>query len=141
MNRPRKLPHGLLISTLAEYQTDFWLRVGLECQHRGVDCEFLSFDDRSTEALRQAGFRVYASSEQPAVSDELALLDEFESGPFESLFLHERVAFNEQNHSHLRTKLCRSIRLADMAIASSLERFEAVEIGRASCRERVCPYG
>src|SRR3546814_5093693 len=98
MNRPRKLPHGLLISTLAEYQTDFWLRVGLECQHRGVDCEFLSFDDRSTEALRQAGFRVYAFSEQPAVSDELALLDEFESGPFESLFLDRKSTRLNSSH-------------------------------------------
>src|SRR3546814_14496109 len=92
MNRPRKLPHGLLISTLAEYQTDFWLRVGLECQHRGVDCEFLSFDDRSTEALRQAGFRVYAFSEQHDVSHELELLGEFDIRPFASLFPHQTEA-------------------------------------------------
>lgn len=118
----------LLISTLAEYQTSFWLLVAQELALRGLQCEFLSFDDRSTESLRGAGFKVHAYSEQAAVSDEMALLRDFDAGPLEALFLHERVAFNEQRHQHLRAKLCRSISLADQAITDCQKRFDSVVV-------------
>ncbi len=128
MKQTPKLSRCLLISTLAEYQSSFWLLVGRELEHRGLHCEFLSFDDRSTEALRSAGFKVHAYSEQAAVSDEMALLRDFEAGPPEALFLHERVAFNEQRHQHLRAKLSRSISLADRAIADCQKRFDSVAV-------------
>lgn len=128
MNQAPKPSHCLLISTLAEYQSSFWLLVGLELERRNLHCEFLSFDDRSTEALRGAGFKVYAYSEQAAVSDEMALLRDFDAGPLEALFLHERVAFNEQRHQHLQAKLCRSISLADRAIADCQKRFDSVDV-------------
>ena len=118
----------LLISTLAEYQSTFWVMVGKELGHRGLHCEFLSFDDRSTESLRGAGFKVYAYSEQAHVPDEMALLRDFDAGPLESLFLHERVAFNEQRHEHLRAKLCRSISLAGQAIVECQKRYETVAL-------------
>ena len=128
MNDTLTSSHCLLISTLAEYQTTFWLLVGKEVERRGLHCEFLSFDDRSTESLRRAGFRVYSYSEQAPVPDEQSLLKEFDSGPLEALFLHERVAFNEQRPDHLRAKLCRSISMADRAIADCQERFETVSV-------------
>jgi hypothetical protein len=128
MNETSKSRHCLLISTLAEYQTTFWLLVGKEVERRGMHCEFLSFDDKSTESLRRAGFRVYSYSEQPHVSDERALLKVFDTGSLEALFLHERVAFNEQRPAHLRTKLCRSISMADRAIAECQGRFDAVSV-------------
>lgn len=118
----------LLISTLAEYQSSFWLLVAQELEHRGLHCEFLSFDDRSTESLRGAGFKVHTYTEQAAVPDEMALLRDFDAGPLEALFLHERVAFNEQRHEHLRGKLCRSISLADRAIADCQKRFDSVAV-------------
>jgi hypothetical protein len=46
---------ALLITTLAEYQTAFWLRVGLALRDRGVHALFLTYDDRSHERLRAAG--------------------------------------------------------------------------------------
>ena len=128
MMQKHKLSHCLLISTLAEYQSSFWLLVGRELEHRGLHCEFLSFDDRSTESLRGAGFKVHAYSEQAAISDEMALLRDFDAGPLEALFLHERVAFNEQRHKYLRAKLCRSISLADQAIADCQKRFDSVAV-------------
>lgn len=128
MKQTPKLSRCLLISTLAEYQSSFWLLVGRELGRRGLDCEFLSFDDRSTESLRAAGFKVHAYSEQAAVKDEMALLRDFDAGPLETLFLHERVAFNEQRHEHLRAKLCRSISLADQAVADCKKRFNSVSL-------------
>jgi hypothetical protein len=126
MNITPGASHCLLISTLAVYQTEFWLRVGKELQRRGLHCVFLSFDDRSTESLRQENFRVYSYSEEPVVTDEPMLLREFDVASLEALFLHERVAFNEQRHPHLRAKLCRSISLADRAIANCQKRFNSV---------------
>lgn len=128
MKQTHKISRCLLISTLAEYQSSFWLLVGRELEHRGLHCEFLSFDDRSTESLRGAGFKVHAYSEQAVVSDEMAMLRDFDAGPLEAFFLHERVAFNEQRHQHLRTKLCRSISLADRAIADCQKRFDSVDV-------------
>ena len=60
---------SFLISTLAEYQTEFWLNIGLELKDREVECKYLSFDDRSTEMLRAAGFKVYSFSEMPETVD------------------------------------------------------------------------
>lgn len=128
MNNTSGASDCLLISTLAEYQTTFWLEVGEELARRGLHCEFLSFDDRSTESLRRSGFRVYSYSEEPAVADEVALLAAFSVGPLEALFLHERVAFNEQRHEYLQAKLCRSINMADKAIADCQKRFDSVAV-------------
>jgi Capsule polysaccharide biosynthesis protein len=128
MKQTPKPSSCFLISTLAEYQSSFWLLVGRELEHRGQHCEFLSFDDRSTETLRGAGFKVHAYSEQAAVSDEMALLRDFDVGSLEALFLHERLAFNEQRHQRLRAKLCRSISLADRVIADRQKCFDSIAL-------------
>jgi hypothetical protein len=120
--------HCLLISTLAEYQTSFWLKVGQELGRRGLHCHFLSFDDRSTESLRRAGFTVYAYSETPDVADEPSMLAEFDAGPLEALFLHERVAFNQQDPVLLTAKLCRSFSLADKAMDTCRKQFATVSL-------------
>jgi hypothetical protein len=61
----------LLILTLAEYQSSFWLLVGWELERRRQHCEFLSFDNQSAEFLLGAVFKGLAYSEQAIVSDEI----------------------------------------------------------------------
>lgn len=51
-----------LITTLAEYQTHFWLTVGLKLRELDRQVAFLSFDDRSTELLEAAGFKVFSAT-------------------------------------------------------------------------------
>ena len=46
----------IIISTLAEYQTYFWLAVAKILRSNGYEIAFLSFDDRSTEILKKIVF-------------------------------------------------------------------------------------
>ena len=116
--------HCFLISTLAEYQTRFWVEVGHNLQRHGYACAFISFDDRSTEMLRAQGFTVYALRNLPADPRETSraacteLLSNYGIDAPERWFLHERVAFGEQNADTLMQKLCDSIRLGERAIAA-----------------------
>jgi len=112
----------LLISTLAEYQTSFWAKVGNELRQRGLACEFISFDDRSTEMLRSQGFIVYSRQDLTTapksllVEDAIKLLTKYGISTPERWFLHERFAYGEQNPNILLRKLCASLQLAEMAI-------------------------
>ena len=49
----------ILITTLAEYQTRFWLKVAIELQNSGKEVVLLSFDDRSSELLDKVGLRSF----------------------------------------------------------------------------------
>ena len=49
----------IVITTLAEYQTRFWLKVALELQEAGLEVALLSFDDRSSDLLDQSGLRSF----------------------------------------------------------------------------------
>ena len=53
----------IIISTLAEYQTYFWLAVAKILRSNGYEIAFLSFDDRSTEILRKNSYYVNSFSE------------------------------------------------------------------------------
>ena len=53
----------IIISTLAEYQTYFWLAVAKILRSSGYEIAFLSFDDRSTDMLRKNNFYVNSFSE------------------------------------------------------------------------------
>jgi len=109
-----------LISTLAEYQTKFWLHIGLELRSREVECQYLSFDDRSTEMLRAAGFVVYAYSEVPEkvklTQEELDTVFKKYSISNLNLWLsHERFTFGVRDSRRMQEKLARSLELANLA--------------------------
>ncbi|MGY3357492.1 hypothetical protein ACVWZK_004155 [Bradyrhizobium sp. GM0.4] len=48
----------ILITTLAEYQTRFWIPVAQRLRAAGHDVELLAFDDRSAEISAAAGVPV-----------------------------------------------------------------------------------
>lgn len=109
-----------LISTLAEYQTEFWLSIGLEFRAREVVCEYLSFDDRSTEMLRAAGFTVYAFSEMPESAElsqeELdAIFQKYSVSNLNLWLSHERFTFGTRDGKRMQAKLARSLTLANSA--------------------------
>ena len=62
------LPQTILITTLAEYQTRFWIPVAQRLQRAGRDVQLLAFDDRSAEMAEAQGVAVvnmYRSGLEP----------------------------------------------------------------------------
>ncbi len=122
-----------LISTLAEYQTEFWLSIGLELKAREVECQYLSFDDRSTEILRAAGFTVYAFSETPELlnSSQVELDSIFKEYSISNLNLwlsHERFTFGTRDSKRMQEKLARSVMLANSACDALKSQGREVEL-------------
>lgn len=106
-----------LISTLAEYQTRFWVKVGHALKKRGYGCEFVSFDDRSTAMLRQHGFTAYTFADIATTTEtDAAWLTRYGITTPERWFLHERHSYGEQDSATLLHKLSRSLQLAEHAI-------------------------
>lgn len=108
----------LLITTLAEYQTAFWIAIGLELRKRHQAVAFLSFDDRSSEALRAQGFPTFqvAPTDEPADSSDAAVDVAMESFGIRNLnywFSHERFTFGIRKSEDLRRKLLTYLSLAD----------------------------
>jgi hypothetical protein len=111
----------ILITTLAEYQTVFWRPVGLALRRTGHDPSFLSFDDRSTEMLQDAGLRTFSATGRPAdldVSEATlsATLPRFGIDNLNYWFGHERFAFGLTDSTELRRKLTWSLQAADHAL-------------------------
>lgn len=114
-----------LISTLAEYQTEFWLAVAEDLRRRGHECAFLSFDDRSSEALASRGFKVYElSAEKDSIDVSDAAISEAMSKygiiDLNYWFSHERVTFAIRDERVLRRKLLAALHLGDRACAELL---------------------
>lgn len=114
-----------LISTLAEYQTEFWREVGEELRRRGLECAYLSFDDRSSEMLRARGFRVFDLNDRTEpvdVSDQAIAeaMATYRIADFNYWFAHERVTFGIRDAKVLRRKLLASLGLADHACTALL---------------------
>lgn len=108
----------LLFTTLAEYQTDFWLPVAQSLRRRGRAAAFISFDDRSTERLRGAAFETWSASETPtAVGHDFARTC-LEHGIDNSNFWlsHERYTFAIRDSRLLQDKLLRYLTLAGDAV-------------------------
>jgi hypothetical protein len=108
----------IIITTLAEYQTRFWLEVGIELERRGNDVYFLSFDDRSTELIRAKGFNCYSATGRPSdldVSEEsiFYLTKKYGISDLNYWFSHERLAFDERDQVVLKQKLVWSLQKAD----------------------------
>ncbi len=115
---------ALLITTLAEYQTAFWLRVGLALRDRGVHALFLTYDDRSHERLRAAGLpslnafdaarAAGAAAGAPAFDEWVHRLGVADPNLWMS---HERVAFGLRDGVELRRKFCAGAAAAEAAVA------------------------
>lgn len=116
-----------LITTLAEYQTQFWRAVGLELRQRGYGVAFISFDDRSTEMLRKADFATYSASEvaeipDPGPSEFEASMQRYGMSPSTLWLSHERYTFAQYDTGDLRRKMLRYLQLAHHAITAEQAR-------------------
>jgi hypothetical protein len=113
---------ALIITTLAEYQTRFWVLVAGELDRRGVAPRFVSFDDRSTEMIARAGFPVVSANAAEAVADKARQAEIFRRVGVEGLAFwtsHERFAFGRTDTAAMREKLARSILVTEQAIAEA----------------------
>ena len=52
-------PKTIVLTTLAEYQTEYWIKVAFKLKQNGINVIFFSFDDRSSDMLRSANFEEY----------------------------------------------------------------------------------
>lgn len=109
-----------LITTLAEYQTAFWLPVGLQLSSLGESVAFLSFDDRSTDMLKEAGLTVFSATgidDLPADDELGSVFARFGIDNPNFWLTHERFAFGRNDTVGMRRKLARSLIAADKACA------------------------
>ena len=89
-----------VVSTLAMYQTRFWVEVAQHLQSYGQSMAFLSFDDRSTEYITKKKFPVYSASNRDKQKAEFLMNDQDASLAhygIENLnfwLTHERFAFD-----------------------------------------------
>lgn len=98
---------------------------------RGLNCAFLSFDDRSTQMLQEAGFTVYSRHMQGAHDqpvNEIEFLRAYGITTPERWFLHERVTYGEQNPATLMRKLVSALQLATHAIEDCQSREGSVKV-------------
>lgn len=120
----------LLITTLAEYQTAFWVEVGVYLAKGGHDVTFLSFDDRSTEMLRARGCRVHSATYIPHLSDDEIdhIFKKFCIEKINHWLSHERFAFETGDSAALRRKLAAALLASDQACTEVLARGPAIMI-------------
>jgi hypothetical protein len=94
-------PPTILMTTLAEYQTRFWIPVAQWLLSKGQNVRLLAFDDRSAEMLQAAGIacvNMYRSglSGPPPPDDPAAFADRLRAYGIRDpnlFFSHERVTF------------------------------------------------
>ena len=105
-------PDVILITTLAEYQTRFWIPVAQRLRGAGREVRLLAFDDRSAEMATAQGVPVVnmyrAGLEGGApIDDEQAFNARIASYGLDGsnfLFSHERVTFGIRDTSALRRR-------------------------------------
>lgn len=108
-------PNGVrpapVITTLAEYQTVFWIQVARHLRERGLAPHFVSYDDRSTAMIEAAGFPVVSAD--AIVADDHGgvrhILGDSGVSNTNALTAHERFAFNRNDDAAMADKLARSI--------------------------------
>ncbi len=110
-----------LISTLAEYQTEFWVIVGQALRQRGAEVHFVSFDSRSNELLARAGlpfFDATASAVAARLGDEdpLAVCHRFGIADPLPWLTHEKFAFGLRDSDALVRKLAGILLVVDDAV-------------------------
>lgn len=109
----------IVITTLAEYQTRFWLKVAKELQKKGERVILLSFDDRSSELLDSHGLESYNIPKLAKKHNEF-LPENFkqivESYGIDDIYhwiSHERITFSLSNSNELILRLIRYLHVAD----------------------------
>ncbi|MXO63103.1 capsule biosynthesis protein [Qipengyuania oceanensis] len=106
-----------IITTLAEYQTEFWIPVAKQLRALGHTPHFISFDNRSTELLQAEGFAVRDAYKvvlhEGAEEEILASID---MPDFATISRHERYAFGTSDNTAMRRKLARAIQATHDAI-------------------------
>lgn len=102
-----------VITTLAEYQTRFWIDVARQLARKDLLSFFISFDDRSAQMIADAGFvvRNYADIGAVAVEEQNSLFAQAGVPPLAQLAAHERFAFGRSDDDAMADKLARSIKL------------------------------
>jgi hypothetical protein len=102
----------ILITTLAEYQTRFWIPVAQRLRRAGREVRLLAFDDRSAEMATAQGVPVVnmyrtGSTGGAAVDDESAFNARIAGYGLDGtnfLFSHERVTFGIRDTAALRRR-------------------------------------
>src|SRR6266702_3857052 len=102
----------ILITTLAEYQTRFWIPVAQRLRAAGRDVQLLAFDDRSAELAEAQNvpvFNMYRTGLQggAAVDDGQAFearVADYGLDGTNFLFSHERVTFGIHDSAALRRR-------------------------------------
>lgn len=118
----KKLSNKLiLITTLAEYQTSFWIDIGKEIVRSGFQVAFISFDDRSTEMLLKNNFKTYylKSNNFKTNCEDRAFekaLDDIGLANFAFWSSHERITFG-LNDKQLQIKFLECKKLADQSLS------------------------
>jgi hypothetical protein len=101
----------IVITTLAEYQTRFWVQVALKLEQEGHEVTLLSFDDRSSDLLDQSGLRSY---NVPALAKGMnnvplesyqEVLRSYGLEDINYWISHERVTFSLKNSNEMITRL------------------------------------
>ena len=115
---------SILITTLARYQTDFWIPVAQELERCGHHSSLLCFDDPSHLLAQRAGLDSYnafalANSLEPPDVQSLEAATRHLIGCSLSLAIsHERLAYGLRDGRLISEKLGRSLRAASAAIAA-----------------------
>lgn len=105
-----------LITTLAEYQTAFWLKVGLQLQQLGHEAAFISFDDRSTAMLKQEGLQVFSATQIDVSHQNFdEVVQRYDIDQLNFWFGHERFAFGLHDSTELKRKLLVALEAAYQA--------------------------
>ncbi len=113
--------HFPIITTLAEYQTRFWVQVGLEMQRNGDRALFLSFDSRSNDLLSAAGLEYVDATASTAAAllgnrDPADVVRGFGVERPHLWLAHEKFAFGVRESDRLLRKLAGALLCANQAI-------------------------
>jgi hypothetical protein len=119
---------AFVITTLAEYQTRFWLPVARHLQALGVRPSFVSFDDRSSEMIARDGFPAVGLGTVEPVPSPKAVFERFGIDGLAFLTSHERFAFGRTDSAAMHEKLARSALAAERAIAVARQQGEVTMI-------------
>jgi hypothetical protein len=115
-----------LITTLAIYQTEFWIEVAEALKADGIQSVFLSFDDRSTDAIRARGFEAFSPGEArrdiPAAGADAELLAKFGIADLDYWLGHERVTFGIPDRERLRRRFFDYLLFADQVCGELAKR-------------------
>ncbi|EGG93069.1 hypothetical protein IMCC1989_1764 [gamma proteobacterium IMCC1989] len=118
----------LIITTLAEYQTNFWLEIAKTLRAQDFTISFISFDDRSSDTLRGNNFTTYSlNNSDRQRSKELTKnldfsLKKYQIENLHHWLTHEKVCFNLNNTEEMIEKLFSYIALSDRCIKDNIDK-------------------